>query len=220
MTPLAITDDDIDQHPARQAHREESRTTMRMRRVVTGHDDTGKAVVVSDEDVQPTDPDFGPKWSIWAADAPIALPDGGTRPDFAGPLIPRPGGFHVTVLTLPANFNPDRMFDTSDPVRAAEIAREQTASAVAIVPDLNPAASYGTIPGFTGLHATASIDCLMQLSGEAVFVLEDAEVRLAPGDWLIVNGVTHSWRNDRDEPAVMVGVVIGAEHKGVPLRKR
>ena len=49
---------------------------------------------------------------------------------------------------------------------------------------------------------------------------EDSEVRLAPGDWLIVNGVTHSWRNDRDEPAVMVGVVIGAEHKGVPLRKR
>jgi hypothetical protein len=154
------------------------------------------------------------------ADAPVVLPDGGTHPDFAGPLIPRPGGFHVTVLTLPANFNPDSMFDTSDPVRAAEIAREQTASAVAIVPDPNPAASYGTIPGFTGLHATASIDCLMQLSGEAVFVLEDAEVRLAPGDWLIVNGVTHSWRNDRDEPAVMVGVVIGAEHKGVPLRKR
>jgi hypothetical protein len=123
-----------------------------MRRVVTGHDDTGQAVVVGDEDVQPTDPDFGPKWSIWAADAPVVLPDGGTRPDFAGPLIPRPGGFHVTVLTLPANFNPDSMFDTSDPVRAAEIAREQTASAVAIVPDPNPAAGYGNHSGF---HRTA-----------------------------------------------------------------
>jgi len=49
-------------------------------------------------------------------------------------------------------------------------------------------------------------------------LLEDAEVRLAPGDWLVVNGVTHSWRNDRDGPAVLVGVVIGAEHTGVPLR--
>jgi hypothetical protein len=58
---------------------------MSVRRVVTGHDDTGKAVVVSDEDVQPTDPDFGPKWSIWAADAPVVLPDGGARPAFAGP---------------------------------------------------------------------------------------------------------------------------------------
>jgi hypothetical protein len=128
MAPLAIADDDVDEHRARQAHREESRETMRVRRVVTGHDDTGKAVVVSDEDVQPTDPDFGPKWSIWAADAPVTLPDDGTRPDFAGPLIPRPGGFHVIVLTLPGSFNPDRMFDTSDPVRAAEMAREQTAT--------------------------------------------------------------------------------------------
>jgi hypothetical protein len=110
------------------------------------------------------------------------------------------------------------MFDTSDPVQAAQTARAQTASAVAVVADPNPAGSYGTIPGFTGLHATASIDCLMQLSGEAVFVLEDAEVRLAAGDWLVVNGVTHSWRNDSDEPAVLVGVVIGAEHKGIPLR--
>jgi hypothetical protein len=37
---------------------------MRVRRVVTGHDEAGKAVVVSDTDVQPTDPRFGPKWSI------------------------------------------------------------------------------------------------------------------------------------------------------------
>ena len=84
---------------------------MRVRRVVTGHDEAGKAVVVSDEDVQPVDPDYGPKWSIWAADWTVVLPDGGARPDFTGPLIPRPGGVHVLVLTLPAGFNPDVMFD-------------------------------------------------------------------------------------------------------------
>jgi hypothetical protein len=60
MAPLAIADDNIDQHLGRQAHREEAGRTMSVRRVVTGHDDMGKAVVVSDEDVQPTDPDFGP----------------------------------------------------------------------------------------------------------------------------------------------------------------
>ncbi len=67
------------------------------------------------------------------------------------------------------------MFDTSASVQAAKTARAQTASPVAVVADPNPAGSYGTIPGFTGLHATASIYCLMQLSGEAVFVLEDAD---------------------------------------------
>ncbi|HEX5994586.1 MAG TPA: cupin domain-containing protein [Jiangellales bacterium] len=193
---------------------------MNLRRVVTGHDNDGKAIVVTDEVVQPDSPEFAPKWSIWAADAAATLPDDGAPPPFSGPLIPRPGGFHVIVLTLPPNFNTDVMFDLADPVRAAETARQQTAASVAVVPDPNPPGSYGTIPGFTGLHATASIDCMTQLSGESVLVLEDREVHLKPGDWVVINGVTHAWRNDRDEPAVMAGVIIGAEHKGVPLRRR
>jgi naringenin degradation protein FdeH len=192
---------------------------MRTRRVLTGHDDTGKAVVVSDEIVEPTDRDFAPKWSIWAADAPVTLPDGGLPPSFAGPLVPAPGGVHVIVLTFPVGYNPDRMFDTSDPTRAAASAREQMAGAIAMVPDPNPPGIYGTLPGFTGMHATASVDCMLQLSGEAVLVLEDAEVRLAPGDWVVVNGITHSWRNDGDEPAVLVAVVVGAHHSGAPLRE-
>jgi hypothetical protein len=61
------------------------------------------------------------------------------------------------------------------------------------------------------------MDCMMQVSGESVFVLEDTEIRLGPGDWLIMNGVPHSCRNDLGEPAVLVGIVIGARHDGVPL---
>lgn len=86
-----------------------------------------------------------------------------------------------------------------------------------LVPDPNPF-GYGTVKGASALHATASADCLMQLTGESVFVLEDTEILLRPGDWLIVNGVPHSCRNDLDVPAVLVGVVIGARHDGVPLR--
>lgn len=189
-----------------------------VRRVVTGHDGAGRAVVVSDKRVAPTEPDFAPKWSIWSADTPVALPDDGTPPAFAGPLVPRPGGFHVLVLSFPPLFNTDAMFDLSDPVRAAELAREQLAAAVAVVPDPNPPGSHGTTPGFTGMHATASVDCVLQLSGESVCVLDDAVVRLARGDWLVLNGVTHAWRNDGDEAAVLVAFVVGAEHGGVPLR--
>ncbi len=191
-----------------------------IRRVVTGHDHTGKAIVVSDEHVEPTSPDLGQKWSIWGADGPMTFPDNGERPPFTGPLLPLPGGFHVTVFTLPPAFNPDDLFDTTDRVRMAEIAREHTAATHPVVHDPNPPGIYGTVPGSSTMHATASVDCLMQLSGESVFVLEDAEVRLTPGDWLIVNGVMHSWRNDRDEPAVLVGVVYGAHHQGAPLRPR
>ena len=42
------------------------------------------------------------------------------------------------------------------------------------------------------MHATASMDCLMQVSGESVWVLDETEVRLRPGDWIILNGVAHT----------------------------
>jgi hypothetical protein len=191
---------------------------MRVRRVVTGHDETGKAVVVSDGDVSPAEPEFAPKWSIWSTDGPVRLPGSGAPPPFEGPLVPRPGGCHVLTMTLPAGFNTDVMFDTSDPHRAATEARVQMARAVAVVPDPNPPGTYGFLPGFTGMHATASVDCMMQLAGSSVLVLEDTEVRLDTGDWVVVNGVVHAWRNDGAEPAVLMGVVVGAEHDGAPLR--
>ncbi|NNH72286.1 hypothetical protein HLB23_20890 [Nocardia uniformis] len=188
---------------------------MGIRRVVTGHDSTGKAIVVSDGEVPPGG--RGPD-SIWGADGPLTFPDAGGRPEFAGPLIPQPGGFHIIRIVFPPHFNPDDWADTTDPVRAAASAREQMAASVALVDDPNPPGTYGAPAGFTGLHATASMDCMMQVSGESVCVLEDAEIRLRPGDWLVLNGVVHAWRNDGDEDAALIGVVIGAEHKGAPRR--
>lgn len=190
---------------------------MKIRRVVTGHDTTGTGVVVSDEHVEPFAPDAGYKWSIWAADTTVTLPGDGTPPPFTGPLLPAPGGFHITVFTLPPRFNPDDGLGR-DPVRAAELLRQTAGEAHPFVHDPNPPGGHGDLPGPSAIHATASMDCLMQLSGESVFILDEAEVRLHPGDWLILNGVAHSCRNDGDEVAVLIGVVIGAHHQGVPLR--
>jgi mannose-6-phosphate isomerase-like protein (cupin superfamily) len=189
-----------------------------IRRVVTGYGPDGRARVVSDGLVESTSPDYGDKWSVWAGDEPPWFPGGGAPPPFRGPLLPAPGGFHITVFTLPPNFNPDDLWGTDDPAVREQLFKASTdPQAHPLVPDPNPF-GYGTVKGASALHATASADCLMQVSGESVFVLEDTEIRLRPRDWLIVNGVPHSCRNDLDEPAVLVGVVIGARHDGVPLR--
>src|SRR6202049_5244461 len=86
-----------------------------IRRVVTGSGPDGRARVVSDERVGPVSPDHGDKWSIWAADEPVRFPGDGSPPPFRGPLLPAPGGFHITLFTLPANFNPDDPWGTDDP---------------------------------------------------------------------------------------------------------
>jgi mannose-6-phosphate isomerase-like protein (cupin superfamily) len=192
-----------------------------VRRVVTGHDVTGKAVVISDTTVEPTSPDFGQKWSIWAADSAPSFPSAGAPPDFAGPLLPKPGGLHVMVFTLPPRFNPDELQNTDSEEMAEAVKRhaESKGDTHPVVKDPNPPGTYGSLAGASGMHATASVDCLMQISGESVLVLEDREVRLHAGDWLVVNGVVHSWRNDLDEPARLVGVVYGARHSGAPLRR-
>ena len=202
---------DNSEHPASDA----------VRRIVTGHDTTGKAVVVSDSLVEPTSPDFGQKWSIWAADTAPSFPSAGEAPAFGGPLLPKPGGLHVMVFTLPPRFNPDELLnpasaELADAMRRHAESKEDTHP---VVPDPNPPGTYGSLPGSMGMHATASMDCLMQISGESILILEDREVRLRAGDWLVVNGVMHSWRNDLDQPARMVGVVYGTHHSGVPLRR-
>jgi hypothetical protein len=86
-----------------------------IRRVVTGYGPDGRARVVSDERIESTSPDYGDKRSVWAGDEPPRFPGDGTPPPFRGPLLPAPGGFHVTVFILPANFNPDDLWGTDDP---------------------------------------------------------------------------------------------------------
>ncbi|MFX0580441.1 hypothetical protein [Nocardia nepalensis] len=189
---------------------------MGIRRVVTGHDTNGKAVVVSDAEIAPSG--HGPD-TIWAADTPPTFPDAGAPPEFEGPLIPLPGGVHVMRLVFPPRFDPDDWAAPTDPVQAAAAAMAQMTASVSVVDDPNPPGTYGAAAGFTGFHATASVDCLMQLTGESVCLLEDTEIRLAPGDWLVLNGVVHAWRNDSDQEAVLIGVIAGAKHSGAPLRE-
>ncbi|MBF6329383.1 cupin domain-containing protein [Nocardia transvalensis] len=184
-----------------------------IRRVVTGHDSTGKAIVVGDEQVPSmAPPEFGGRWAVWAADATVTLPNDGTAPEVRNPQVPPPGGVRVIKLAFPPKYNPDALFDTTQLLEPEALAQ------LGFLVDPNPPGSYGSLPGAAGMHASATVDCVLQLSGESVFVLEDNEVHLKPGDWLVINGVVHSWRNDGDEPSVLIGVMVGAEHRGIPKR--
>jgi hypothetical protein len=60
---------------------------------------------------------------------------------------PAAGGFHVTVFTLPANFNPDDLWGTDDPALREQMFRASIDPRThPLVPDPNPF-GYGTVKG-------------------------------------------------------------------------
>jgi hypothetical protein len=176
-----------------------------MRRVVTGHDENGRSVVVSDGTVPRSRESTSLPGSVsrlpWATEPgePVSRPGEDPTPKVAS-LLPAPGGTRFIVLTFPPD---SAMADPSfDPVA---FDREQRADSPGIAELIEP----------DGMHATPTVDYGIVLRGEIVLELDDGHcTRLAAGDIVIQNGTRHAWRNRSDEPVTMAFVLIGAEREG------
>jgi quercetin dioxygenase-like cupin family protein len=58
------------------------------------------------------------------------------------------------------------------------------------------------------MHRTETIDYGICLEGEVYLVLDDAEVRLTPGDVVVQRGTDHRWENRSDTVARMAFVLV------------
>ncbi|MBE1550395.1 mannose-6-phosphate isomerase-like protein (cupin superfamily) [Mycobacterium sp. OAS707] len=173
---------------------------MNVRRVVTGHNPSGKSVFVSDELVQPS-PTTG-FHRLWGGDTTPEFPDDGSIPDHHS-YFPPVGGFRFGMFSLP-------------PASTAGSDIEGAAS----VADLEAEA-----PGLLrymdrsdpGMHTTDTIDFEVVLEGTVVLELDDgAEVTLTAGDTVVQNGTRHRWRNAGDTVARLAVFMCGANHAAVP----
>jgi mannose-6-phosphate isomerase-like protein (cupin superfamily) len=178
---------------------------MDVRRVVTGHDATGKSVFVSDEMVAPVVPMMLPEFQahlLWGADKTPEFPDDGSMPEWHT-YFPPIGGFRFGLFTV--------------------------APATTAAPDLDLEAGLADaeakLPGLLrymdrsdpGMHTTNTIDFEVVLEGTIVLELDDgAEVTLRPGDTVVQNGTRHRWRNPGDTPARLALFICGAQHAKVP----
>lgn len=160
-----------------------------IRRVVTGHDPNGKAVVIHDgpaPNIVVSGSRPGGRTDIWRTGSPPANYDDDRdegAADVAFPLEPAPGG------TL---------------FRICEYLPETKAAA-----DVHHARR-------TGMHRTETVDYALVLEGEIVMVLDDEEVPLRAGDVLIQRATNHSWVNRTDKPARIAFILIdgvGADGK-------
>ncbi|MGH7642604.1 MAG: cupin domain-containing protein [Candidatus Dormibacteria bacterium] len=60
-------------------------------------------------------------------------------------------------------------------------------------------------------HTTDTVDCLVVVSGSVTLVLETGEVLLCAGDCLVQRNTVHGWRNDREEPCELIGVLASSD---------
>jgi hypothetical protein len=173
---------------------------MNVRRVVTGHDEAGQAVVLSDGQA-PRSHDFVhvpgmASTMLWATPGGSAAAEQDPTPAVRS-QVPAPDGTCFVIVTFP----PDSVMSSPafDPV-AAE-AEHRVAS---------PGIAERFEPGNPGMHVTPTVDYVIILDGELWLDLGDgAPVRLGAGDTVIQNATRHAWRNLSDSPATMATVQVG-----------
>lgn len=172
---------------------------MGTRLVVTGHDESGKAVFASDERVVPTTLAILPGLEfhqLWASDEPQSYPDSGAPPE-APSYLPPVGGFRFIVVSMPPEGDDGFPDDLESAFEESETK----------LPGLMGAMEQDE----PGMHTTDTTDFDIVMSGTLVLELDDgAEVTLTQGDVVIQNGTRHRWRNPGDVPAVLGTAMIGA----------
>jgi len=170
-----------------------------MRRVVTGHDAKGRAVVLMDGEaphsffqeraggLQLTE--------LWETrSSPADNSGSGDAADHERRIEPADGGTVFRIIEYP----PDR-------VRLATIAPDT------FFAEMGAQAAGKAERRHPGMHGTRTLDYCVVLSGEIWAVLDEGEVLLRAGDCLVQRGTRHAWSNRSEEPCVIAFVLVAAK---------
>ena len=168
-----------------------------IRRVVTGHDADGKAIVVSDQTAtaileRPNRPGVT-LTNLWQTDETPA-PVHGPEETVDGPLV----------LAPPANGSVCRIveFQPEDPDMMATL---DGASAFA---EMGAADTVVADARHPFMHRTETVDYAICLEGEITMLLDDSEITVHAGDVVIQRGTNHAWSNRSAAPCRIAFILI------------
>jgi mannose-6-phosphate isomerase-like protein (cupin superfamily) len=174
----------------------------RIRRVVTGHDRTGKSVFIADgkaPNVLEMESMPGVALTdLWRTTTSPAS-NRGNRDAAIGKirLEPPANGTILRIVEIP----PDTKW-------------RRTANAKAAFASIGAGGAPDRASADPMMHTTSTVDYIIVLKGEIYAILDGGEKRLRPGDVLIQRGTRHSWSVRTKKPCVIAAVLVGAEPAG------
>ncbi|RRJ86613.1 cupin domain-containing protein [Gulosibacter macacae] len=176
-----------------------------VRRIVTGHDDKGRAIILRDEADAPnaftsaTIPGFGATvlWSTLGGTIDH-VGDVDAAPADAKIDFPAPG---ETVVRI-ADFPPDAVY----PQNAGDAVFDEIDGH-----DERGAGTEHSAGKHFWFHRTDSLDYAVVLEGEITLLVDEGEVTMGPGDVAIQRATAHAWSNRTDAVCRMMFVLIGTE---------
>jgi mannose-6-phosphate isomerase-like protein (cupin superfamily) len=177
---------------------------MGVRRVVTGHDINGKAVVVHDGDagnvVRPSHRPGVAIHNIWLTDStPARISGPQETTDRTIGLLPPQHGSVFRIIEFP----PEKGWIESVDASAARAAWESIGA--------GHVGDAGTAPPHPLMHKTDTVDYAVCLEGEIYLVLDDSEVLIKAGDTVVQRGTNHAWSNRSTAVCKMMFVLIDGE---------
>ena len=161
-----------------------------VRRVVTGHDTSGKAIVISDG-VAPVVKTNALRpghrsteiWRTSAMPVPIARDEPDPTPTGPRTIHPVPNG---TVI---------RIAEIAPETEAVRNLTPEQARAIFAASGNETASTHGRGGRHPMMHRTETVDYAVILEGELTLVLDDEDVQLKTGDVVIQRGTNHAWSN-------------------------
>jgi quercetin dioxygenase-like cupin family protein len=177
----------------------------KIRRVVTGHDSKGRAIVVSDGlapavRTNPLRPGHV-SVDLWKTSAsPVILAADEPDPTLGPKQIHPPS--HGTIVRISEIAPETEAIRNLPPDQARQVFKSM---------GNEEASTFGRGGRHPFMHRTESIDYAVVLAGEIVLLLDDEDVHLKAGDVVIQRGTNHAWSNRSDQPCRMLYVLIDGQ---------
>jgi quercetin dioxygenase-like cupin family protein len=177
----------------------------KIRRVITGHDARGKAIVLEDglAPAVRTNPHRPGHISVdlWKTSAAPVVVSRAEPDPTAGPkqLHPLPRGTVFRISEIAPETEAIRNMDATQAQAVFKAMGNESAS------------TFGQNQRHPFMHRTETLDYAVVLEGEIVMLLDDEDVHLKAGDVVIQRGTNHAWSNRSDKPCRMLYVLIDGE---------